>query len=86
MQRDEDELERLRRGVNCAALLEKMSAGWTLDRCESTKRALKYRRRGEIVIINHDGKGWWDPLSDAKGDVFGLALQFHFRFKMCLLC
>ena len=73
MQRDEDELERLRMGVNCAALLENMSAGWTLDRRESTRRALKYRCRGEIVIINHDGKGWWDPLSDAKGDVFDLA-------------
>ena len=34
---------------------------------------LKYRRgRGEIVIVNHDGRGWWDPLSDRKGDIFTL--------------
>ena len=24
------------------------------------------------MIINHDGHGWWDPLSSAKGDVFDL--------------
>jgi hypothetical protein len=27
---------------------------------------------GEILIINHDGPGWWDPLSQARGDVFHL--------------
>ena len=25
-----------------------------------------------IVIVNHDGRGWWDPLSEAKGDIFSL--------------
>ena len=34
---------------------------------------LQHRRgKGEIVIINHDGRGWWDPLSDRKGDIFTL--------------
>jgi len=26
------------------------------------------------VIVTHDGRGWFDPLSDKKGDVFGLAM------------
>ena len=39
----------------------------------TTINCLKYRRgSGEIVIVNHDGRGWWDPLSEAKGDVFSL--------------
>src|SRR5208337_2062766 len=25
-----------------------------------------------VLIVNHDGRGWWDPLSQAKGDVFRL--------------
>ena len=34
---------------------------------------LKYRRgAGEIIIVNHDGRGWWDATSSAKGDVFNL--------------
>ena len=70
----DEEVERLRVGVNCATLQEKLAPGWTLDQRESTRRALKYRRcGGEILIVNHDGRGWWDPLSDAKGDVFNLA-------------
>jgi hypothetical protein len=72
MNADDEELEQLRAGVNCATLLEKFSYGWTLDRQESTRRALKYRCDGEILIVNHDGRGWWDPQSDAKGDVFNL--------------
>jgi hypothetical protein len=70
---DDAELELFRAGVNCAAVLESMSKGWKLDTRQSTRRALKYRRgEGEILIINHDGRGWWDPLSQAKGDVFNL--------------
>jgi len=69
---DESDLDLLRPGVSCAAVLEQF-AGWKLDKRESTRRALKYRRgRGEIIIVNHDGHGWWDPTSDAKGDVFDL--------------
>lgn len=67
------ELELFRQGVNCAALLERLPPAWRLDRQESTRRVLKYRRgEGEILIVNHDGRGWWDPQSSAKGDVFSL--------------
>jgi hypothetical protein len=46
---------------------------WKLDRKESTRLSLKYRRgKGEVLIVSHGGRGWWDPTSDAKGDVFGL--------------
>ena len=78
------ELDLLRQSVNCAAVLEHIGGGWMLDRRESTRRAPKYRRGpGEIIIINHDGRGWWDPMSSAKGDVFDLvqhldpALSFY---------
>ncbi|NRP88497.1 hypothetical protein GFPCMMHI_04419 [Ensifer adhaerens] len=64
-------LEELRDRVLCAALLEQ--AGFAIDVKESTRKALKYRRGAEIVIVIHGGRGWFDPLSDAKGDVFGLA-------------
>jgi hypothetical protein len=51
---------------------------WKLDRKESTKLSLKYRRgKGEILIVSHGGKGWWDPTSDAKGDVFGLVQRLE---------
>jgi hypothetical protein len=70
----DEEVERLRAAVSCATVLEKLVPGWALDRRQSSRRALKYRRHpGEIVIVNHDGQGWWDPHSDAKGDVFDLA-------------
>jgi hypothetical protein len=51
------ELEQLRSGVNCATLLERLSSGWMLDKRESIRRALKYRRDGEILIVNHDAGG-----------------------------
>jgi hypothetical protein len=73
MSRQEEEIERLKVGVSCAALLEHLAPAWRLDRAESTRRSLKYRRgAGEIVIVNHGGRGWWDPLSEAKGDIFTL--------------
>jgi hypothetical protein len=66
------DLEDLRDKVSCSAVLE--TDGWKLDAKESSKRAVKYRRgEGEIVIVTHHGKGWFDPMSDAKGDVFGLS-------------
>jgi Toprim-like/Protein of unknown function (DUF3991) len=66
------DLEALRDKVSCSAVLE--SDGWKLDADESSKRAVKYRRgKGEIVIVTHAGKGWFDPMSEAKGDVFGLS-------------
>ena len=71
---DDPELERFRQEVNCAALLELWSPPWRLDKRESTRNALKYRRgTGEILIVNHEGRGWWNPLDPtAKGDVFDL--------------
>jgi hypothetical protein len=73
MRADDAELELFRREVSCATLLERWPAGWRLDRRGSTRRALKYRRGvGEILIINYDGYGWWDPQRSAKGDVFDL--------------
>ena len=49
------------------------AGGWRLDRKGARARALKYRRgEGEILIVNHDGRGWWDPQGAAKGDVFDL--------------
>lgn len=68
---DRQEIEDLRKKVRCAALLE--NEGWKVDIRESTRRAVKYRRGDEIVIVTHDGRGWFDPLSSAKGDVFALA-------------
>ena len=68
------EIEQLKAGVNCATLLERIGRGYALDQKESSRAHLKYRRgAGEIIIINHDGKGWWDPGSNAKGDVFSRA-------------
>ena len=42
---------------------------WKLDReGKHPKLCLKYRRAaGEILIVNHEGRGWWDPTSDAQG-------------------
>ncbi|TAI60028.1 DUF3991 and toprim domain-containing protein [Bradyrhizobium sp. Leo170] len=68
---DKREIEELREKVGCAALLEK--DGWKVDVKESTRRAIKYRRDSNIVIVIHEGRGWFDPLSPAKGDVFSLA-------------
>jgi hypothetical protein len=67
------EIQHLKAGVSCAALLERLPPVWRFDRAGSTHRSLKYRRgEAEIVIVNHDGRGWWDPLSEAKGDIFSL--------------
>jgi hypothetical protein len=72
-EQDKEIIEQLKAGVSCAALLERLPPVWQLDRAESTRRSLKYRRgAGEILIVNHDGHGWWDPLSDCKGDIFSL--------------
>jgi len=71
------ELDQLRAGVSCAVLLER--SGYQIDKGESTAKCQKWRRgSGEIVIVNHDGRGWWDPQRLAterasKGDVFTLA-------------
>jgi hypothetical protein len=64
------ELEELKEKVPCGAVLA--HCGFALDLKESTRRAMKYRCRDAIIIVIHDGKGWFDPLSDAKGDVYSL--------------
>ena len=72
-ERARPEIDELKASVSCATVLERLSPVWRLDAAESTRRSLKYRRgAGEIVIVNHDGRGWWDPLSPAKGDIFTL--------------
>ncbi len=67
------ELIELRQRVDCRTVLE--NAGWKLDCNESTRRAAKYRRGiGEIIIVTHEGKGWFDPLTEGcRGDVIALA-------------
>ena len=66
------ELQELRAQVDCRAVLE--HAGRTLDGPESTRNAMKYRAGpAQIVIVTHDGRGWFDPLNNAKGDVIALA-------------
>jgi hypothetical protein len=73
MSEQDKDIERLKANVSCAVLLERLPPVWRLDRAESSRASLKYRRgEGEILIVNHDGRGWWDPLSDCKGDIFTL--------------
>ncbi|OAP38718.1 DUF3991 and toprim domain-containing protein [Sinorhizobium americanum] len=77
------EIEALRDKVSCVAVLEQ--AGFANDPKESTRRALKFRRGGEIIIVTHEGRGWFDPLSDAKGDVFGIVQHLdRVAFLECL--
>lgn len=76
---DRKEIEELRDRVACEAVLE--TSGFAIDVKESTRRAQKFRRGAEIIIVTHDGRGWFDPLSDAKGDVFSLvAILDHVGF------
>ncbi|WP_421580740.1 DUF3991 and toprim domain-containing protein [Shinella sp. M31] len=77
------EIAELKDKVNCGALLER--AGFAIDVKESTRRAVKYRRGGEIVIVTHEGKGWFDPHSDDKGDIFALVCRLdNVGFGECL--
>jgi hypothetical protein len=74
MSEQDKDVEWLKTNVSCAVLLERLPPVWRLDRTESSRASLKYRRGvSEILIVNHDGRGWWDPLSEAKGDIFTLA-------------
>lgn len=70
---ERDEIEGLREKVSCEDLLD--DDGWSVDVHVSTRGAVKYRRgEGEVIIVTHGGRGWFDPMSsDAKGDVFELA-------------
>ena len=62
-QMDKRAIEELRQKIGCAALLE--NDGWKVDAKESTRRAIKYRRDRNIIIVIHEGRGWFDPLSTA---------------------
>jgi hypothetical protein len=64
------DIEELKERVPCAAVLEQ--AGFAIDLKESTRKAVKYRRGGEIIIVIHEGRGWFDALSVAKGDIYAL--------------
>lgn len=73
---DAGEVDLLRRTVSCALILER--EGWHVDSAESSRRAVKYRRgSGEILIVTHDDKGWWNPLGEEKGDCFSLIQFLH---------
>ncbi|KKZ84161.1 hypothetical protein RPHASCH2410_PD04455 (plasmid) [Rhizobium phaseoli Ch24-10] len=49
------EIEALREQVSCIAVLE--HAGFAIDAKESTRRAVKFRRGGEIIIVTYQGRG-----------------------------
>lgn len=72
---EKNNIEELRARVGCAAVLE--HEGFAIDRKESTRRAVKFRRDDDIVIVIHDDRGWFDARSEAKGDVFALASYLH---------
>ncbi|MQB45954.1 DUF3991 and toprim domain-containing protein [Rhizobium sp. ICMP 5592] len=67
---EKEDIEELRARVGCAAVLE--HEGFAIDRKASTRRAVKFRRDDDIVIVIHEDRGWFDARSDAKGDVFAL--------------
>ena len=72
------ELEALRVGVSCAVLLEQLPPPWQLDGRESTRDCPKYRRgEGEIILVTHQDRGWWDPGSTAKVAVFSLVQRLE---------
>jgi hypothetical protein len=74
MQGYDEDVQRLKDRVDCGMVLERLAPGWRLDARESTRRARKYRRGpGEVLIVSHEGRGWWDPTSERKGDIFTLA-------------
>ena len=74
MQRHDAEIDRLKDADSCAVVLERARPPWALDRRQSSRDCLKYRRGpGEVVIVNHGQRGWWDPGDPRpRGDVFGL--------------
>lgn len=72
---EKTDIGELRARVGCAAVLE--HEGFAIDRKESTRRAVKFRRNDDIIIVIHDDRGRFDARSDAKGDVFALASYLH---------
>ncbi|CDZ42270.1 Relaxase/mobilization nuclease family protein [Neorhizobium galegae bv. officinalis] len=72
---EKNDIEELRARVGCAAVLE--HEGFAINRKGSTRRAIKFRRDDDVIIVIHDDRGWFDARSDAKGDVFALASYLH---------
>ncbi len=66
------ELDQLRAGVSCAAGADAVGLA-ARQRGEHAEVPEVRRGAGEVLIVNHGGRGWWDPMSDAKDDVFSLA-------------
>jgi hypothetical protein len=58
------ELEELKLKVSCAAALEHL--GFALDLKESTRNAMKYRRKAAIIIVVNGGKDWFDRFPTAR--------------------
>ncbi|TDH61232.1 DUF3991 domain-containing protein [Dankookia rubra] len=90
------ELEHFRETVDCRTVLDR--AGWKVDQAESIEGAVKFRRsEGEILIVTHNGRGWFDPLSkgqglnEERGDVIALDQRLnggslgHVRKRLRLL-
>lgn len=76
------EVEQLKQSVSIATLLERNGVGWRVDEAESTRSNIKYRRGlGEVIIVNHEGRGWWDPTSEKSGDVFTLVQHLNPRMN-----
>lgn len=51
-------IEALKREVGCATLPERLPSSWALDKRGSTLHALRYcRGAGEVLILNHGGRG-----------------------------
>lgn len=71
-----EELVRFREDIRCEVVLEK--AGYRLDKTASSRNNQKYRRgKGESIVVNHGGRGWWSPHHNAtdkgaKGSVIDL--------------
>ena len=61
------ELEELRGKVACGAVLE--TAGFAIDLKESTRRAVKYRRGDDIIIVIHHGQGELPPNSTGQSGI-----------------
>jgi hypothetical protein len=56
------ELEAMRSGVSCAVLLERHPPPWQLEKKESTRNCLKYRRaKCEIPLVTHEGRAGGIP-------------------------
>ncbi|HKN30224.1 MAG TPA: DUF3991 domain-containing protein [Roseiarcus sp.] len=66
MREHDPEIEELRAKVHCAVVLERTPPTRKLDRKESAKLSLKYRRgEGGILIVSPPGSAWFADRNDA---------------------